>query len=240
MSGIKVDVRGGLSPSSIGGPGPKEKKKKTTLRKHSQSKLDYNKVEEEIRLYEKCCVEKCFTWFTVALVIYCCNQYVGLPFYEDRRSWLHREMDEMGMGPSFPNYSIDILGQQRRKACAKAWRFCYGVQESWQARNMPDKYRKKTGKATINPKKIKLSKLNSRIDYFTQWLLLFANKVGCQMPFGDCGDQTEVRLPSPNKQNVYNFYCNHLELDVTSLTKPLHYDQFVKAWKSSKELKHIY
>jgi hypothetical protein len=59
------------------------------------------------------------------------------------------------------------------------------------------------------------------------------------MPFGDCGDQTEVRLPSPNKQNVYNFYCNHLELDVTSLTKPLHYDQFVKAWKSSKELKHI-
>ena len=60
------------------------------------------------------------------------------------------------------------------------------------------------------------------------------------MPFGDCGDQTEVRLPSPNKQNVYNFYCNHLELDVTSLTKPLHYDQFVKAWKSSKELKHIY
>ena len=50
-----MDLTEGLSPATIGGPGPKQKKMKTTLRKHSQSKLDYDKVEEDIRLnlYEK-------------------------------------------------------------------------------------------------------------------------------------------------------------------------------------------
>ena len=59
-----------------------------------------------------------------------------LSSYEDRRTWLARKMDVMKIGPATFSYQIDVLGQGTRRACARAWRFAYGVPEATHKRNM--------------------------------------------------------------------------------------------------------
>lgn len=136
---LPLNCRGGLSPVSMEKDLVLKKvpsgKLKTNRRVHARKNLEYSAIQKQLQLFQKCCVASCYTWLTIAIVMNCRTQFLGIPDYNDRRTWLHKEMDEMGICPDFPNnYSIDIFGEKRRRSCGKAWRFCNGIQESWQAR----------------------------------------------------------------------------------------------------------
>ena len=100
----------------------------------------------------------------------------------------------MKIGPATFSYQIDVLGQGTRRACARAWRFAYGVPEATHKRNM-------SGHSTNNKKMRRLHISTGSYLFFITWLIAFANKVGDQLLFGEVSAVVnQVRLPFLNKQ----------------------------------------
>jgi hypothetical protein len=97
----------------------------------------------------------------------------------------------------------DGSGKKRKRVCAEAWRFAYGISEQTYIRQI---------KEIRNPEK-KLRKMQEFISSYTPseanflaWLQLQVEQVGDKLPFGDCGG-FQIRLPYPTKKLSMN--CLH-------------------------------
>ena len=198
------------------------------------SKLSPHEIQKELSMFTCCSQLLCYTWLTWQIVMACRNQYVLLSSYEDRRTWLARKMDVMKIGPATFSYQIDVLGQGTRRACARAWRFAYGVPEATHKRNM-------SGHSTNNKKTRRLRISTGSCLFFITWLIAFANKVGDQLPFGEgSAVVNQVRLPFPNKKMVHNIFIHFQKTEnVTSNEAPVCYGAAVAAWKKDPIARHI-
>ena len=220
---------------------PKRKAKRpknekgTTFKVMQEKKINVEEISKELLFFQSCCKLSCYMWMTVQIIMFCRAQYILLPCFEDRRTWLARKMDEMSVGPATFSYSVDVLSSERRKSCAKAWRFAYGVPKTTHKRAM-----RKRSNHRPNNKKGK-GKFDSAATFFIVWLLAFAQRVGDKLPFGDGnGSCTQIRLPFPNKKMVYNIYKNfEMNDNITKVDPIIHYSTAVLAWKEDPQAKHI-
>ena len=141
-----------------------KRKRKSKLRKtfglDQSTKVSPHDIDQNELFTFTCCFQLlCYTWLTWQIVMACRNQYVLLSSYEDRRTWLARKMDVMKIGPATFSYQIDVLGQGTRRACARAWRFAYGVPEATHKRNM-------SGHSTNNKKNETLTHIHWKLPFF--------------------------------------------------------------------------
>jgi len=176
---------------------PKNVKGTQTFKATQGRKLDLSHISKELALFKSCCKLCCYTWINVQIVTFCRAQYILLPCFAKRRTWLARKMDEMSVTPATFSYRVDILSGDRRKACAKAWRFAYGVPEATHKRAVQRRtnYRR-------NNKKGRGGSCNSNSTFFIVWLQAFANDVGDKLPFGEGSEASiQIRLPFPHKKN---------------------------------------
>lgn len=219
---------------------PKRKKK---IKRDSQKftdyqsrKMDLKAIENELRNFQECCKLYCHLWITTQIILFCRSQYILQPCFEDRRTWLAKRMDEMEIGPSTFSYNIDVLSAERRRCCAKAWRFAYGVPEATHKRGLQ---RRTNGGR--NNKKGKVGSCSSIATFFIVWLLAFANEVGDKLPFGEGSEvSTQIRLPFPHKKIVYKMYKKFEEQkNVTNVDKIISYNSAIVAWKEDPNARHI-
>jgi hypothetical protein len=200
-----------------------------------EKKINIEEIKKELTCLQMCCKLCCYLWLNVQIILFCRSQYILLPCYEDRRTWLARKMDDLEIGPGTFAYHVDVLSAERRKCCAKAWRFAYGVPEATHKRAMQNRSNHRQ-----NNKKGK-GKGTSAASFFIIWLLAFAQRVGDKLPFGDGpGSCTQIRLPFPNKKMVYNIYKNfERNENITKVDPIIHYSTAVLAWKEDPQAKHI-
>ena len=215
---------------------PKKQRDSQTFKDYQERKVNVDIIKTELASFQSCCKLCCYLWLNVQFVLFCRTQYILLDTFEDRRTWLARRMDELSIGPQTFSYHIDVLSAERRKACAKAWRFAYGVPEATHKRAM-----QKRSNPRPNNKKGK-GKLSTAVcGLFIAWLLAFADRVRDKLPFGNGNDATvQIRLPFPNKKMVYNIYRSFEKNDnVTSVSPVIHYSTATLAWKNDPDAKHI-
>ena len=214
----------------------KRKKRESQKFKDFQTrKMDLAYISNELQKFQECCKLYCHLWITTQIILFCRSQYILQPCLEDRRTWLARRMDEMEIGPSTFSYNIDVLSAKRRRCCARAWRFAYGVPEATHKRAM------QRTNSRQNNKKGKGGSCNSIATFFIVWLLAFANEVGDKLPFGEGSEaSTQIRLPFPNKKMVYSMYKKFQDQkNVTGVNKIISYNTAIKAWKEDPNARHI-
>jgi hypothetical protein len=214
----------------------KTEKGSQTFKAMQDKKVNLEEISKELLLFKSCCKLCCYLWINIQIVMFCRTQYILLPCFEDRRTWLARKMDEMNIGPAIFSYNVDILGAERRKACANAWRFCYGVPEATHKRAMQKRHQPHR-----QSNKKRKSRAGGVATFFIVWLLAFAQKVGDKLPFGD-GTQThgQIRLPFPHKRMVYNIYKSFEQnQNITNVDAIIHYNTAVNAWKNDPQASHI-
>ena len=99
-----------------------------SYREDQNTKTSASSIEHELSSFKNCCQQKCFTWFTVQLVVFCRSQYILLPSYEARRTWLHKQVQKMKKyAHGYVSFVVDALGQEYKSVCGEAWRLAYGV-----------------------------------------------------------------------------------------------------------------
>lgn len=126
------------SPGPVNVPDPsnsstknKEKGKRLSLKDQTIRDLNFEFISQQLKTLQStivpCCVLACFSWLTVAIVLGCRSQYLGLPTHKERHAWLDQKLEEMKKRTksSQPysetfryDYVIDCFGYEEKRCCS--------------------------------------------------------------------------------------------------------------------------
>ena len=141
---------------------------------------------------KSCCSLACFSWLTLAVVMYCRSQYVGLESHKKRAEWLKQKFEQISRS-NLPHsntirydYVIEMRGFEEKKVCLKAFDFAYGISPA------THKYHSARLRGGHKPRRSlkKIAKQRRKGTtagemYFAEWLKQYAADNGDQLPFAE-------------------------------------------------------
>ena len=85
------------------------------------SKTNTSLIQQYMERFTKCCSKNCWSWLSVQIISCCRAKYILLPSYEERRKWLHNEVQRMKKhNHGSVSFRIDILGEEYWQCCEEA------------------------------------------------------------------------------------------------------------------------
>jgi len=116
------------------------KGKRLSLKDQTLRDLSFDFVSQHLQASKfsvtHCCALACYSWLTVAIVLGCRSQYLGLPTHKERHAWLDEKLEKMKRKSlaSTPysetyryNYVIDCFGYEEKPCCVTAFDFAYSI-----------------------------------------------------------------------------------------------------------------
>jgi hypothetical protein len=180
-----------ITPSNIQ---HKPKGKRLSLKDQTLRDLSLDFVSHQLQALKSsltpCCVLACFTWLTVAIVLGCRAQYLGLPTHKERHVWLDEKLEKMKKKSSAStpysetyryNYVIDCFGYEDKPCCVRAFDFAYGISPTTHKKQSSSKTAHSRRPRQNAKKRPKIARWNASVSgetYFANWLKLYANDFG--------------------------------------------------------------